>query len=85
MVIRVADLPRSEYGREHPTQKPLSLMHWCLKFFPQATSLVDPYSGSGTSLVAAKGAGIKAVGIEAHEPYCEIAARRLSQDVLDFG
>lgn len=84
MVIRVADLPRSEPGREHPTQKPLSLMHFCLKFFPDARSLVDPFAGSGTSLVAAKGAGMRAVGIEAHERYCEIAARRLAQDTL-FG
>ena len=84
MVIRVADLPRSESGREHPTQKPLSLMHWCLSFFPKAHSVIDPFAGSGTSLVAAKGAGMCAVGIEAHEPYCEMAARRLSQDVLDF-
>ena len=84
MVVRVADLPRSEHGREHPTQKPLSLMHWCLRFFPDATSVIDPFAGSGTSLVAAKGAGLRAVGIEAHEPYCEIAAKRLAQDTL-FG
>ncbi len=84
MVIRVADLPRSEPGREHPTQKPLSLMHWCLRFFPAARSVVDPFAGSGTSLVAAKSAGLRAVGIEAHEPYCEIAAKRLAQDTL-FG
>ncbi len=84
MVIRVADLPRSEYGREHPTQKPLSLMHWCLTFFPKATSVLDPFAGSGTSLVAAKTIGLRAIGIEAHEPYCEMAARRLAQDTL-FG
>ena len=85
MVIRVADLPRSEPGREHPTQKPLSLMVWCLKFFPNAQTVLDPFAGSGTSLVAAKNTGRRAVGIEAHEKYAEIAARRLCQDVLDFG
>ena len=85
MVIRVADLPRSEPDREHPTQKPLALMSWCLSFFPHACSVLDPYSGSGTSLVAAKRAGLQAVGVEAHLPYCEIAAKRLSQGVLDFG
>jgi site-specific DNA-methyltransferase (adenine-specific) len=84
MVIRVADLPRSEAGRQHPTQKPLSLMHWCLRFFPKAATVVDPFAGSGTSLVAAKTIGLKSVGIEAHERYCEIAARRLAQDTL-FG
>ena len=85
MVIRVADLPRSEPGRQHPTQKPLSLMHFCLRFFPMADSLVDPFAGSGTSLVAAKSAGLSSVGIEAHEPYCELIAKRLDQGVLDFG
>lgn len=85
MVIRVADIPRSEPGRQHPTQKPLSLMHFCLKFFPKAVSVIDPFAGSGTTLVAAKGAGLKVVGIEAHEPYCEISAKRLDQGVLDFG
>lgn len=44
MVIRVADLPRSEPGREHPTQKPLSLMHFCLRFFPNARSVIDPFA-----------------------------------------
>ena len=85
MVVRVADLPRSEPGRKHPTQKPLALMGWSLGFFPKATSVIDPFAGSGTSLVAAKRAGIRSVGIEAHEPYCEMAASRLAQGALDFG
>ena len=84
MVIRVADLPRSEVGRQHPTQKPLSLMRWCLGFFPKAETVIDPFAGSGTTLRAAKDLGRSAIGIEAHEPYCEIAARRLDQGVLDF-
>lgn len=85
MVIRVADLPRSEAGRVHPTQKPVALMSWCLSFFPKAQIVIDPFAGSGTSLVAAKGGNIRSVGIEANEQYCEIAANRLSQNVLDFG
>ena len=85
MVIRVADLPRSEPGREHPTQKPLTLMRWCLTFFPKAQTVIDPYAGSGTTLRAAKDMGRKAIGVESFEPYCEIAARRLSQGVIDFG
>ena len=84
MVIRVADLPRSDPGREHPTQKPLTLMRWCLTFFPKAQTVIDPYAGSGTTLRAAKDMGRKAIGIEINERYCEMAARRLSQGVLDF-
>ena len=84
MVIRVADLPRSDPGREHPTQKPLTLMRWCLTFFPKARTVIDPYAGSGTTLRAAKDMGRKAIGIEINERYCEMAARRLSQGVLNF-
>lgn len=68
--------------RCHPTQKPLALMSWCLSFFPDAVSIVDPFMGSGTTLRAAKDLGRKAIGIEIEEKYCEIAAKRLSQEVL---
>lgn len=85
MVIRVADLPRSDAFREHPTQKPLKLMTWCLGFFPKAQTILDPFSGSGTTLLAAKNDGRRAVGVEIDERYCEMAAKRLTQDVLDFG
>ena len=70
--------------REHPTQKPLALMKWCLSLYPKTQSVLDPFMGSGTTLVAAKAAGIRAVGIDAEEKYCEVAARRLSQEVLGF-
>jgi site-specific DNA-methyltransferase (adenine-specific) len=68
--------------REHPTQKPESIMRWCLSFAPDAKTVIDPFMGSGTTLAAAKRLGRKAIGIERHEPYCEIAARRLSQGAL---
>lgn len=71
-------------GAEHPTQKPVALMKWCLSLFPDAKTVLDPYCGSGTTLVAAKAMGLTAIGIELHEPYCEIAAKRLSQEVFDF-
>lgn len=72
-------------GAVHPTQKPERLMRWCIQQAGEGVrSVVDPYMGSGTTLRAAKDLGISAVGIETQESYCEIAARRLSQDVLPF-
>ena len=81
-VIRVFDANRSDVGREHPTQKPIALMRWCLGFFPDATTILDPFMGSGTTLRAAKDLGRKAIGIEIEERYCEIAVKRLAQEVL---
>jgi len=72
--------------REHPTQKPLWLMRQIVEMHTKPGDLVlDPFAGSGTTLAAAKFLGRRAVGIEMDERYCEAAARRLSQDVLDFG
>jgi len=68
--------------RVHPTQKPVTLMTWCLSFIPKARAILDPYMGSGTTLVAAKNMGLGAVGVEIDERYCEIAAKRLAQEVL---
>ena len=70
--------------REHPTQKPLSLMCWCLGFAPDAKTILDPFMGSGTTLRAAKDLGRKAIGIEIEERYCEIAAKRMAQEVFSF-
>lgn len=70
-------------NKEHPTEKPLALMRWCLKW-PNNTeaAIVDPFMGSGTTLVAAKQLGRRAIGIEIEERYCEIAAKRLAQEML---
>lgn len=70
--------------RVHPTQKPIALMKWCLSFAKDANTVLDPFMGSGTTLIAAKDLCIKAIGIEIEEKYCEIAAQRLSQEVLDL-
>lgn len=66
----------------HPTQKPLKVIRWSLGFAPKAVTVCDPFAGSGTTLVAAKQSGRRAIGIEIDERYCEIAARRCSQGSL---
>jgi site-specific DNA-methyltransferase (adenine-specific) len=67
----------------HQTQKPLSLIKELVKLFSnEGETIVDPFMGSGTTLVAAKSLGRKAVGIEIEEKHCETAALRLSQEVL---
>lgn len=69
----------SERGieRDHPTQKPIALMEWCLSYFPNAQTILDPFMGSGTTLVAAKKLDRKAIGIEINQKYCDIAIKRL--------
>ena len=76
---------RHKEERLWPSMKPLALMKWCLSLFPDARSVLDPFLGSGTTLVAAKQAACTAIGIEQQEKGCEIAAKRLSQEVFDFG
>jgi len=72
-------------GKVHPTQKPLALMKWCIGLVPEAKTVLDPFMGSGTTLVAAKLLGLRAVGIEINREYCHAAVERLRQGVLDFG
>jgi site-specific DNA-methyltransferase (adenine-specific) len=68
----------------HPAQKPVAVMRQLLKVVPVGGSVCDPFMGVGSTLEAAKGLGLKAIGIEIDERYCEIAAKRLQQGVLNF-
>ncbi len=73
-----------EVKPDHPSPKPYNVIRWFLDRLP-GESVCDPFMGSGTTLVAAKNLGRKAIGIEIEERYCEIAAERLAQEVLPFG
>lgn len=76
-----ASTTRSVPDKVHPTQKPLSLMAWCLSLAPDAMTVLDPYMGSGTTGVAAVQLGRRFVGIEADPGYFELACRRIEQAV----
>jgi DNA modification methylase len=73
--------------RWHPTQKPLDVIKWCIdqadtKLKKKVETILDPFAGSGTTLRAAKDMSRKAIGIEREEQYCEVAVKRLRQEVL---
>ena len=78
--------PGASTRSEHPAVMPLELARRCIRLstWPGQTVL-DCFAGSGTTLVAARQLGRRAIGIETSERYCEMAALRLSQGVLDFG
>ena len=80
-VWRLGMAPKSD----HPAPFPVSLPLRAISSVEGVETVVDPFAGSGTTLRAAKDLGRKAIGVELSERYCEIAANRLGQEVLDFG
>jgi len=65
--------------RVHPTQKPVALMQWCLGFLPDAETILDPFMGSGTTLVACAKLGRRGIGIELDPDYFQIACERVQK------
>lgn len=73
-------LARGDYkGKEHPTQKPIALMKWCLGHVSKAQVTLDPFMGSGSTGVAAAQMGRAFIGIERDAGYFDIACRRIEQ------
>ena len=64
----------------HPMEKPVGLFRWCVGWFPTCKTVVDPFCGSGPCLLAAKREGLRAIGCEIVEEYCETTAKRLESE-----
>jgi DNA modification methylase len=82
-------LSKGDYKeKEHPTQKPVSVMQWCLSFIPEAEIILDPFMGSGTTGVACVNLRRRFIGIEIEEKYFDIACKRIkiavAQGQFDF-
>lgn len=71
--------------KQHIAEKPVDVLRWMLQVVPPRSTVLDPFMGSGSTLQAARDLGHKAIGIDVDERYCEMAARRLDQLVLDLG
>ena len=77
--FRFARVQLASEGKQHPTQKPLTLMKWCIEQAGNPERILDPFMGSGTTGVAAIQMGRKFIGIEREPKYFEIACKRIEQ------
>lgn len=82
-IYDIKKVPWSSHKSYHPAEKPRDLIKWLIEI-SAGKLILDPFMGSGTTLVAAKQLNRKAIGIEIEEKYCEIAVRRLAQEVIEF-
>jgi site-specific DNA-methyltransferase (adenine-specific)/modification methylase len=79
-LIRAGEENVSISGKLHPHQKPLGLLRFIIRYSGiNSGYVVDPYCGSGSTLLAAKQLGFPSIGVEIDEHYCEVAAKRLQQ------
>ena len=79
-ILQRDPLARGDYrGKQHPTQKPVAVMEWCLGFLPDAEAILDPFMGSGTTGVACVKLGRKFTGVEMDESYFDIAVERIKK------
>lgn len=78
-IVREGEPAANNQFRQHPTQKPIALMAWCLGFIDPAAHILDPFMGSGTTGVACANLGRKFIGLEIEPKYFEIACRRIEE------
>jgi len=88
-VIRTSEVAASGYSgystrAGHSHAKPDDVMMRLIETCPPGV-IADPFAGSGSTLLAARNAGRQAIGVELEERYCELIAKRLSQQAFDFG